>query len=1008
MRRVSKDPPSRALYAAACAVALLASAASAQVATPAPREPAATDQPPSDEIVVTGSHIKQSDPTTTLPISVMTASAIEARGVVNAADAINQLPQVGTPESNRGSQGENVGKNYINLLGLGSQRTLTLVNGHRFVSSNPAAAGTSTPGSQVDFNDIPVGLIDHVEILQATGASIYGSDAIAGVVNVILKSHFSGLQLDAQSGISPRGDSFAYSVRGTAGTDFAEGRGNFAVNFERSANKGLNATERAVTGDNWVFARNPANQTASDGIPASILLPNRRVPEVTVDGIPFVTDSSALFSILTIPDPSKPGQTVKAQFSPLGDLVPYDAGIYYSPSVATGGQGLDLSSTFNLISPIKRNVLYAIGSYELGDHLRFHAEGTAAWVKGIQLINQGSLFNGPLFSGAQVALSIDANNAFLSDQARSVLQAEGVSTFYLSRFNADLIPSTDTIASGNTQRALGELDGDFSIGSHEFTWSASASYGHSGGSDTSYSIVSQRLLYAVDAVRASDGSIDCNVTLQNPASADPNIRQCVPIDVFGSNHASEAAKAYVSQLLVRTYDNVQTDFQPVLSGDIAKLPGGLVRISIGYEHRGETAKYRTNDAAQSGITRAGTILPIAGRYNTDEFFGEVSLPIFGRAFTLPLIRSLDLDASARHVDNSIAGKDHAWSFGGRWSPLAGVVLRGSKSRTFRAPSMVELFQPRTTSNESIGGDDPCDYRNIASGNDPSAREKNCKALFASLGLPANFQLTSNAQNLGIPTSTGGNPNLRNEVASSWTYGVVVTPKFFPGFNVSADYVHIDISRAIVTFDGASILSNCYDSPDPDPAICNLVTRSSSAQITSVTSGYVNAGYTRYRAWTFAATYAVPLQSLSRFFDPSARLDIQVNAVDTLSNRTSVSGMGYDLLESADSLSAPRWKGILGFAYRQGAVGVSWIANYVSASQYSTTATSETNDVLRVGSYWKHDAQITLDLKGGAQFRLGVNNVFNRSPDPRAVGGDGSVGSYDIIGRYLYVGLKTMW
>jgi iron complex outermembrane recepter protein len=352
--------------------------------------------------------------------------------------------------------------------------------------------------------------------------------------------------------------------------------------------------------------------------------------------------------------------------------------------------------------------------------------------------------------------------------------------------------------------------------------------------------------------------------------------------------------------------------------------------------------------------------------------------------------------------------DHAWSLGAKWSPVAGIVLRGSKSRTFRAPSVVELFQPATTSNSSIGGDDPCDYRNLDSGNDPSARKKNCQALFTTLGLPASYQLTSTAQSLGVPTSTGGNPNLRNEVASSWTYGVVAMPKFVPGLSLSADYANIDVSRAIVFFNGASILSNCYDSTDPDPAVCNLVRRDGSAQITSVTSGYVNAGYTKYRSWTFAASYALALQKLSSFFARSATLDLQANAVDTRSNRTSVSGLGYDLYESADSLAAPEWKANFGAAYRQGALGITWIADYVSSAQYDTTRTSETHNVLRVGDYWKHDVQLTLDIQGGKQFRVGVNNVFDRAPAPLSVGVDGSGGSYDIIGRYIYVGLKATW
>src|SRR5690606_18363147 len=155
-----------------------------------------------EEVTVTGSRIRRRDLETDQPTQIVNAEVLAARGYSNVADALNDLPQVGIPESPRGDQGANAGRNYVNLLGLGSQRTLTLVNSRRFVTSNPATALTKNPGNQVDLNNIPAGLIEHVEVVQATGAATYGSDAIGGVVNILLKDDFEGVLVDAQKGVS--------------------------------------------------------------------------------------------------------------------------------------------------------------------------------------------------------------------------------------------------------------------------------------------------------------------------------------------------------------------------------------------------------------------------------------------------------------------------------------------------------------------------------------------------------------------------------------------------------------------------------------------------------------------------------------------------------------------------------------------------------------------------------------------------------------------------------------
>jgi iron complex outermembrane receptor protein len=275
------------------------------------------------EVVVTGSRIRRPAAATEQSLQVIEAEAIEDRGFINAVEAVNSMPQLGTPASPTGDQGISAGRNYINMLNLGSQRTLTLVNGRRFVSSNPPTSSSISPGSQqipgsqVDFNNIPVGLIDRIEVIQATGTATYGSDAIAGVVNILLKKDFEGVEFDAQLGQAAAGDAFNYLTRATYGVNFSEGRGNFAISYERSSHDGLDAMDRSFFANQYNFAPNPANQSPTDGIPASILIRNWRVPELNDSGVVYAQNAPLPSALLTIPDPNNPGQRVPAQFGPV-------------------------------------------------------------------------------------------------------------------------------------------------------------------------------------------------------------------------------------------------------------------------------------------------------------------------------------------------------------------------------------------------------------------------------------------------------------------------------------------------------------------------------------------------------------------------------------------------------------------------------------------------------------------------------------------------------------------
>lgn len=953
------------------------------------------------EVIVTGSRIRRSNVETDQPTQFVSGEALVARGYANVADALNDLPQVGIPESPRGDQGTNAGRNYLNLLGLGSQRTLTLVNSRRFVTSNPSTALTKNPGNQVDLNSIPAGLIDHVEVIQATGAATYGSDAIGGVANIILKDDVEGVMVDAQRGISSRSDAETYAVQATAGMNFADGRGNIAVSYERSETSPLLNSDRPSSAAQYIFAGNPADTGRDDGLPASILIRDHRIAELTAGGLPFVNDGFSLSDVLTMADPANPGQRVLAQFGQGGELVPYDPGTSYGIALASGGDGFNTATNTSLVSEVQRDVFFALGHYDLTSQLRLSSEVALSRVQGTEPANQSNGYNTGL-AGNAIAVGLD--NPFLSAATRAVMQQQGLSTIYLNRALMDIAPDNNALESeGTTERVVLALDGDFNLGARDFYWNIAGNYGHSGGEVARTGIYEQRFQYAADAVSGPSGPM-CRVTRDNPGSTDPSISQCSPLNLFGVGNASDAAKRFATASFVQEYDNYQTSFQGNLGGSLLELPGGWLAFASGYEYRKERSTFDVNEANLQGIGRDDPILPGSGEYHTNEVYAELLIPVFGGSFTVPLVEKLDLSVAGRASDNSIAGSDTAWNVGAKWTVVDDVMLRGSLSRTFRAPSLVELFLPRTTSDTTAI--DPCDARSISTGSNPPARLRNCQALFRSLGLPENYSLTSTIQNISRPYTVGGNPDLRNEVADSVTAGIVLRPRLTPGLTLTADWVKVEIEDAITSFNTTAVLSNCYDAEAPDASICNLITRDANAQVTMATTGYVNASTTRYEGFNYSLNQELPLGQAPFFGglgDPG-RLEIGLDLVNLRRLETSISGLGHDTNVAKGEINAPDWKGQASVRYVNQAFTLSWFVNYVSSAVFDVTYTPEDQDILEVGDYFRHDVSLQYRPTDMLSLRLIVNNVSDREPPyPNAIGFLAQNGSYDVVGRNFVVG-----
>jgi len=611
--------------------------------------------PAEGTIVVTGSRIARPNFETLQPAVVINSAEIEARGFETLGQAINEQPAFGVPgaspvgNAQGGSFGS--GQSFVNFLGLGDQRTLTLVNGRRFVGSNTASIfGPTAAGTQVDLNTINTKLVDRVETIAIGGAPIYGSDAIAGTVNVILKRDYEGLDVDGQMGISERGDARNYRVRVLAGHNFLDGRANLTASAEFNKGEGLLLNDRKITRQSLFEGDCPADS------PHSVcVFPNRRIPSVSEGGVPIA--SWLVFGIPLSPEqasdvqffgfPDVDGNGVPGtmndvmtafgfpggqdsvidpvtglpmQFDNNGNLVPIDFGTRIGGPGSlnidfSGGNGFNIANTGQLLTDTKRYNFNLLGSFNITDNVRLFGEGWYSYSKGTNLRNQpvynSGLFGDPGTPDGNIAIRLD--NPFLSQQARDIIEANliqnpfydqdfcdqfypGEACFQLGRANTDLVSGRATSTTNLYRFVLG-LDGSFTIGDRKFDWEVVGNYGRSKTEGRERVLVQQNFANAVDAVDegvfnggAPNGNIICRPGYVN-AAIDTFNSTCSPLNLFGSGNVSQEALDYVTTEANPTGINKQKVFTASVNGPIFDLPGGDLGIALGFEHRKESTHF---------------------------------------------------------------------------------------------------------------------------------------------------------------------------------------------------------------------------------------------------------------------------------------------------------------------------------------------------------------------------------------------------------------------------------
>jgi iron complex outermembrane receptor protein len=966
-----------------------------------------------EEVVITGSRIRTTDTTTPAPVNILSPKVIEDRGFTQVGQALNETTSI-TPSLQRntgiGSPVANV-QNYPNLFNLGAGRTLSLVNGRRMVTT---ASGLDD--AAVDTNIIPLGLLERVDIVQGGGAAVYGSGAIAGVVNYVLKKNFEGATVDAQYSITSKGDYPIYSFRGTVGHNFLDGRANVAVNVDYSKSDSLLFTDRERSAEVPFAGTNPANKTATDGIPATVYFTNTKTWSSSFNGILWKDTGNTAASLLQVG--GKP-----VQFDAAGtSLIPYNTGTIVFSNLAQGGDGVDYNSKSSLFAGVERFAGTLIGNYKLTDDINLSTELLFARTRSsdprarsrpLQFDNTGAA------AGGTFSFDVTNKNAYLTPTEIAQLNAASPTfasggTIYLGKFFSDLIPTTNQTTETQTWRALISADGSFNRFGRNFDWNVSFSGAGVDYNLTGWSLNQQRLRNAANAVKNSSGQIVCAINAVTVV--DPN---CAPLNIFGTGTISDAARQYVivqsGQAQGATqvpYSNDQTDFLASLSGDVVKLPAGEAKFNVTYEHRTENVDAIPLEADRLGLIGAQAPTPaVTGKYNTNELAGELLVPVISPDMNIPLMRGLDLNGSYRFVDDSIAGKEKVWGLGLRWDVGYGLTIRSSLSRNFRAPTLNQLIAP-ATQNVSTATN-PCSNTAILSGSNPAVRQANCLALFtanpafgATTANPAGSSAAARLAGFNdignnfrrVLVTTSGNPDLKNEISHTLTYGLVYQPSYVPGLTLTIDRIQLDLRGALSSFTATSFLATCFDSAPQPAGICATSTFNPDGTLATGTATTYNAGFVKYHGTIYNLNYRFDLARALRQDADYGQITFGVDATNNTMRISSVTGL--DLTRTHHTTSQPFWVVKPTIQWVRGPLRVNYTMFYLPSEPQNYTDTVENASILPVKANIRHNISTEYRFSKYA-VRFGINNFTDEPPSFPYGAGYG-----DIIGRQYFVGLKA--
>ncbi|MGP1283842.1 MAG: TonB-dependent receptor plug domain-containing protein [Parasphingopyxis sp.] len=929
-------------------------------------------------IVVTGSRLIRRDLIAPSPVTTVDAEAIAQSGDVTLEATLNEFPQLTPDTTSNTNQSGGTGVLSVDLRSLGAVRTLVLVDGRRFIPADVTGL--------TDLATIPDLLIDRVEIITGGASAVYGSDAIAGAVNFVLRRDFEGVEARYQYRTTERDDGETHKADLLLGVNAPDGRGNLTA-------YGSYTTRNAVFAGNRQFSRIPllADSTGtlqpfgSGNIPGGLIgLNSAFFPQI--QGVDLVGAQATC-----------PGPIQGIRFGPNGEPLPFcrpeDQFNYAAPNF--------------LLRPLERYQFAAIGHYELGDRIEayaqfFYTNKENAFQQAPEAVSPTSFGQR---SGTILIPNADTNPLYpqpLRDffaANRGFFDADGDGIFTINsvgrRFE-EFGPRNVSIGADSFGGTLG-LRGDFDlIGENPWRWDLFGQYQRSDVSIVRQNLLSKsRTTLGLDVV-VVNGQPQCRIDLLG----------CVPVNIFGTATLTPEMAEFLS-VNTRTDDRfTRSVVGASVAGDVFELPAGPVSAAFGMEYRDETFRTVPDETALSGDLAATAIPPIInnGSFNLFELFGEVRIPILEG---LPAIESLAIEGALRYSNYSTIDEVFTYKLGIDWEITDWIRVRSSYSRAIRAPNLDELFAPPQAG--FTGGVDPC----VAANNPTAAQRQLCLAQ----GVPAAILPTLDVgASQGFNVLSGGNQNLNEESADSYTIGAVFTPPFANNLSFTIDYFDITVDDAIANVSAQQLVDTCFQTLDESSLACRAITRLPTGNIDQVAAPLLNVASRKVRGIDFTAGWRIDLPDAISLFDGGSNLDLRLVATWQLEDST-VPFEGLATVEcagfyggpcSSDSVRlTPDFRAFFSAVYSSGPLELRTEVKHIGDFDLSTLAFPNENGTIEPETYV--DIFGSVEVIEEFQLFAGVSNLFDNQPPVIGfrAGGDTNtnVQLYDVLGRQFFFGAR---
>jgi len=1015
-------------------------AAAAAGTDSAPAAPAASTGPAdSDLVIITGSRIARPNLSSPVPVTTIQGAEFFQTGKISIGDILNELPALQSTFTSANSTRflGTAGLNLLDLRGLGTQRTLVLVNGRRHVGSDILNNAVSP-----DTNTFPTDLIERVDLVTGGDSAVYGSDAIAGVVNFVLKDKFQGLEVRGQGGANNEGNGGSYYASILGGTNFAQGRGNVAVNVEYAQQQDFFASQTNHYNQSSGFVTTHIAGSDSTTTPNNLFFNDIRSATYGNGGlVRFRTGQCGQ-------DYRGKNYRCSFLFQPDGTLIPETGtriGIAPNGSFI-GGNGVNFleGDQLGLQPALDRYAINLIGHFEVSPAFVPYVEAKYVRTDSLGSASGPAFINGGTLGDPREQPRLD--NPYLSQQAHDLIVSQLIlanggtaadypgDTQFPLRENLLGLGSRQESAKRETFRIVGGVRGEFK---NDWKYDVSVNYGDfAEATKVLGNLNVQRFLLAIDSVRGADGSIMCRSRVdptaanglggltalpgQTPeqaaaaqaAALATDVAACQPLNPFGSGNISAAARNYVIQDTVSRGKITQFVASGSLSGDshnYFNLPGGPIGFSIGAEYRRETNRFSEDPLVQQGYTFYNIIPSFSPpAFEVAEGFAELVVPILrNRRF----FKDLTISGAGRVSGyKGSAGIVYAYNGAVVYAPVSDIRFRANYSRSVRAPNLVDLYQPQGQNFATVV--DPCSTDNIHTGS--NTRVANCLAA----GVPAdyNFQYSQSLQLV-----SGGNPGLRAEKSDSYTYGLVLAPHWIRGLTASADYYNIIVNDVITAPAAQSIINACYDLANLNNQFCGLFQRFKGVgagphgeipgQIIEGSLQQLSLNYAKYQARgvdaevAYARTFGETYVGFRFQYTHQFQNDYFLDPTDPGRISRNLSTLSYP--EDKFNINVDLKRGPIAFGYKLRYIGEQLITAYEDL--YSVQGRPPQNpyfsNVRNYPAITYHDIRVAIDVDKKNSFYFGVDNVLNQDPPLGLTGTGGGSGIFDNRGRFFYAGIK---